>query len=128
MTDPQRAARLWLAVAVATLWLLSVGGEAEAEIPESTFLEALFVERPSRKRRRSGTHWRLVSVFRRGWQRILVAIINQAPLPCGTFMPEAWPTFEANQRGPDFNTPVAEAGVLVCSMSVHLEVGLGSIL
>lgn len=128
MTDPQRAARLWLAVAVATLWLLSVGGEAEAEIPESTFLEALFVERPSRKRRRSGTHWRLVSVFRRGWQRILVAIINHAPLPCGTFIPEAWPTFEANQRGPDFNTPVAEAGVLVCSMSVHLEVGLGAIL
>jgi len=115
-------------VAVATLWLLSVGGEAEAEIPESTFLEALFVERPGRKRRRSGTHWRLVSVFRRGWQRILVAIINHAPLPGGTFIPEAWPTFGENQRGPDFSTQVADAGVLVCSMSVHLEVGLGAIL
>src|SRR5918996_4438763 len=33
MSDPQRAARLWLAVAVATLWLLSVGGEAEETIP-----------------------------------------------------------------------------------------------
>jgi hypothetical protein len=28
MTDPERAARLWLAVAVVTLWLLSVGGAA----------------------------------------------------------------------------------------------------
>ena len=36
MTQPERAARLWLAVAVATLWLLSVGGEADATIPVST--------------------------------------------------------------------------------------------
>ena len=33
MTKPDRAARLWLAVAVATLWLLRVGGEADATIP-----------------------------------------------------------------------------------------------
>ncbi len=39
MTDPDRAARLWLAVAVATLWLLSVGGAAEASVPESTLLD-----------------------------------------------------------------------------------------
>jgi hypothetical protein len=34
MTQPDRAARLWLAVAVATLWLLSVGGVAEDTIPD----------------------------------------------------------------------------------------------
>jgi hypothetical protein len=39
MTKPERAARLWLAVAVATLWLLSVGGEAEETIPASTVPE-----------------------------------------------------------------------------------------
>lgn len=33
MSDPQRAERLWLAVAVATLWVLALGGEAE-EQPE----------------------------------------------------------------------------------------------
>ena len=38
MRDPQRAARLWLAVAVATLWLLSVGGLAEDTLPVSTLL------------------------------------------------------------------------------------------
>ena len=37
MTDPVRASRLWLAVAVATIWLLSVGGEGDETIPESTF-------------------------------------------------------------------------------------------
>jgi hypothetical protein len=28
MVDPERATRFWLAIAVATLWVLSVGGEA----------------------------------------------------------------------------------------------------
>ncbi|BBL74966.1 transposase [Methylomagnum ishizawai] len=32
MEDPERAERLWLAIALATWWLLSVGGEAEAGI------------------------------------------------------------------------------------------------
>jgi hypothetical protein len=41
MTEPQRAARLWLAVAVATLWLLSVGGMADAAIPDSTLQNLL---------------------------------------------------------------------------------------
>ncbi len=33
MTDPARATRLWLAIAVATLWVVSVGGEADAMQP-----------------------------------------------------------------------------------------------
>lgn len=37
MTDPDRAARLWLAVARATRWLLRVGGEADAVIAIATF-------------------------------------------------------------------------------------------
>ena len=39
MTDAERATRLWLAIAVATLWLLRVGGEAEATMPDSTLLD-----------------------------------------------------------------------------------------
>jgi len=35
MTDPARATRLWLAIAVATLWVISVGGEADATEPVS---------------------------------------------------------------------------------------------
>ena len=39
MTQPDRAVRLWLAVAVAILWLLSVGGEVDATLSVSTFLD-----------------------------------------------------------------------------------------
>ena len=36
MDDPSRAERLWLAYAVATLFLVSVGGQAEANLPPSS--------------------------------------------------------------------------------------------
>src|SRR5262249_42746146 len=36
MRDPERAARLWLAVAVATLWLVSVGGGAGETVGAGT--------------------------------------------------------------------------------------------
>jgi hypothetical protein len=90
MTQPDRAARLWLAVAVATLWLLSVGGEADATIPASTVLDVTaLVSQPPRTL--EATRLRLVSVFRRGWTLILVALLDQASLPMGRFVPEPWP-------------------------------------
>ena len=90
MTKPDRAARLWLAVAVATLWLLSVGGEAEATIPVSTVPDVTALV-PGQPRTRRATRLRLVSVFRRGWNLILVALLDHAPLPLGRFIPEPWP-------------------------------------
>ena len=94
MRDPERAARLWLAVAVATLWLLSVGGAADETIPVSTLLDvtALCPERP---RTRRATRLRLVSVFRQGWVALLVALLRQEPLPEGRFVPEPWPAVPA---------------------------------
>jgi Transposase DDE domain len=91
MTDPARAARLWLAVAVATLWVLSVGGATDATIPASTLLDVT-VLCPSPPRSRRATRLRLVSVFRRGWVELLVALLRQEPLPQGRFVPEPWPT------------------------------------
>ena len=90
MTDPQRAARLWLAVAVATLWLLSVGGMAEEALPESTLLPLADDDGPA-FRPRGATPLRLVSIFRQGWITILVALLNQHRLPRGRFVPEPWP-------------------------------------
>ena len=87
MTDPQRAARLWLAVAVATLWLLSVGGLAEDTIPESTLLPLADDDVPA-ARSRQATRLRLVSIFRRGWIIILMALLNRHRLPWGRFKPE----------------------------------------
>ena len=91
MTDPQRAARLGLAVAVATVWLLSVGGRAEERIPESTLLPLAADDVPASRVRRA-TQLRLVSVFRQGWILILVALLNQRHLPRGRFIPEPWPS------------------------------------
>jgi hypothetical protein len=90
MSDPQRAARLWLAVAVATLWLLSVGGAAEETVPVSTLLPLPADGFPTLRPRRA-TRLRLVSVFRQGWITILVALLNQRRLPLGRFVPEPWP-------------------------------------
>ena len=98
MTKPDRAARLWLAVAVATLWLLSVGGEADATIPASTVLITALV--PTLPRTRRATRLRLVSVFRRGWNLLLVALLDQAPLPLGRFIPEPWPAIPVPEEEP----------------------------
>jgi hypothetical protein len=110
MTQPDRAARLWLAVAVAMLWLLSVGGLAEETIPESTLLD---VQAPltARRRQRRATRLRLVSIFRRGWITILVALLQQAPLPVGAFLPEPWP-----------KVPALEASRVVPDLEVHHHV------
>ncbi|MFC1713025.1 transposase [Candidatus Poribacteria bacterium] len=98
MTDPKRAERLWLAVSVATLWLLSVGGEAEAEaeamasIPEGVFPDIVdcLGQCAKPRRQRKEAKLRLVSVFRRGWITILVSLIRHEPLPLGRFIPEPW--------------------------------------
>ena len=96
MTDPHRAARLWLAVAVATLWLLSVGGEADATIPIETVLP-LPVDGFRSQRQRQATRLRLVSIFRQGWMLLLVALLNHRRLPLGHFVPEPWPSPEPNE-------------------------------
>jgi hypothetical protein len=64
MTDPARAARLWLAVAVATLG--GVRGGGAATIPAGT-LPDVRARCPGDRRPRRATRWRLVSVLRRGW-------------------------------------------------------------
>ena len=99
MTKPERAARLWLAVAVATLWLLSVGGEADETIPASTVPDVTALV-PEQLRTRRATRLRLVSVFRRGWNLILVALLDHAPLPMGRFVPEPWPAVPVPEEEP----------------------------
>ncbi len=95
MAEPHRAARLWLAVAVATLGVLSVGGEAEDTIPVGT-LPALPANLLPPHRQRQATRLRLDSIFRRGWQCILVALLHHRPLPTGRLVPEPWPDIETS--------------------------------
>jgi hypothetical protein len=98
-TDPHRAARLWLAVAVAPLWLLSVGGEAEDTIPGGTLL-LLPTSLLSSARQRQATRLRLVSGLRQGGIVIVVALLNPHRLPTGRFVPEPWPHSETRRTKP----------------------------
>src|SRR5712692_7871018 len=109
MHDPERAARLWLAVAVATWWLLSVGGAAEETIPASTLLDVTELC-PERSRSRRATRLRRGSVFRQGWVALLVALLRQEPLPTGRLVPAPWPavpSWEEEAREPQQAMPKA---------------------
>jgi len=47
MEDPAGAERLWLAVAVASIWVVSVGGAVDAQRPASGLDNDLPAPRPS---------------------------------------------------------------------------------
>src|SRR2546430_13533564 len=78
MTDPARASRLWLAIAVTTLWVVSVGGEVEVTTPEPTLspLPQLHIARRCSTPR---SRLRLLSCFAQGVRRIFVALPNGEP-------------------------------------------------
>lgn len=77
-TDPERVARFWLVLAVATLWVVSVGSAAEVAVLASTT-----TGRPPA---------RSLSCFRRGVLAVLTALLTGGPLPTARFVPEPWPT------------------------------------
>lgn len=95
ITDPKRAERFWLVIAVATLWVVSVGGEADATLPASTFDE-LPEMHVARRRPSKRSQPRLLSCFRRGVLVILVALLCGRALPLGHFYPEPWPASESS--------------------------------
>lgn len=97
MTDPARAERLWLALAVATLWLVSVGGAAdphlsassfppESDLPSSNSVDALATPLGTATTLQKTT--RSLSCFRRGFLCLLASLLNHLPLPLGHFVPE----------------------------------------
>ena len=109
MRDPDRAARLWLAVAVAPWWWLSVGEAADETMPVSTRLDVTGWC-PERPRTRRATRLRLVRVCRQGWVTLLGALRRQEPLPQGRFVPEPWPVvppLEEEVPAPDRVMPIA---------------------
>ena len=116
MTDRARAARLWLACAVVTLWGLSVGGMAEGALPASTLAD-LPVTHIARRQRSNHTYPRWLSIFRRGLLHDLAALITGAAWPDSRFVqtapthrparpllpwppvPHEKPTLERGERG-----------------------------
>lgn len=86
-----RAQRRWLAIALATGWLLSVGGEAEAALPVATLPTV-----PGAARRQNNG-WRLVGIFRQGWNLMIAALLGHQMIPVAHAVPEPWPTLPQNQ-------------------------------
>ncbi len=99
MHDPARVSRFWLVLAVATLWVVSVGSDAEDAAPRS-HLEAL----PTTHVARRATSGRAVpcrlSCFRRGITVITQALLAGHALPLGRFCPAPWPTHQASGQKP----------------------------
>lgn len=89
MTDPARAARLWLALAVATLWSVSVGGAAEAHAPVSG-LAAMQTVAEGQSPDAPRPQVRSVSCFRRGQLTLLAECLRIGRLAFGVFQPEPW--------------------------------------
>jgi len=92
IADPKRSERHWLAIAVATLWAVSVGGEADATLPESSIDELPELHIARKKKTKEYSRPRLISCFRRGVLVILVRLIAGQKLRLGRFYPEPWPT------------------------------------
>jgi hypothetical protein len=90
MTHPRRAERLWLAMAVAMLWVISVGCQAEATLPVPD-LESLPETHIARQKTQGRRPPRRVSCFRRGRLVIIAALCAGLPLPTGQLHPEPWP-------------------------------------
>lgn len=90
MRDPGRAERFWLALAVATLWTVSVGGQADALLPASQ-LEDLPILHIARRSKKHPAPPRQLSCFQRGLMTILIALLNRHPFPVGYLIPEPWP-------------------------------------
>ena len=91
MSDPARAARLWLALATASLWVVSLGGEADALSPNYDLSHLPLTHIARRSKNNLSTQHRIHSCFARGIIKILISLINQDPVSLGSFIPEPWP-------------------------------------
>ena len=75
VTDPERASRQWVALALATLWLVEVGHEAERlGLPTG-----------------SGKGVRTHRLFQVGLAVIVARLVRGEELPRGSFRTQPWP-------------------------------------
>jgi hypothetical protein len=93
MLDPERAERLWLALAVSTLWVVGVGSQAEVTLAPKQ-VEQLPPTHIARKTAGTGTkgpRGRELSCVTRGRLRLLAAVWQGEAWPEASLWPEPWP-------------------------------------
>jgi len=93
MLDPQRAERLWLALAVSTLWVVGVGSQAEVSRPPTQLdrLPPRHVARQTAGRGTKGPRGRELSCVTRGRLCLVAAVYLGETWPQAALWPEAWP-------------------------------------
>ena len=94
MQNAHRVKRLWLAMAVAQVWAVSVGCQAEAKQEQTqagTSLPARHIARRRRKRPADQPPERRLSCVVRGRLDLMAALFTAESLPQGKLLPEAWP-------------------------------------
>jgi hypothetical protein len=97
LRDPARVERHWLVLAVATLWVVTVGGAAEAQGAE-TGLEGVPELGAGKAGRNRASRARLVSCFRRGIVAVLVGLITGSVPVEERFWPQPWPDGSTRPR------------------------------
>lgn len=91
---PDRAERMWLALALATLWVVAVGGEHERGEEAQETVPRLPATDAHRRGPEGAGAKRVVSVFCQGIALILAMLIRgEIPLP-KRWYPEPWPGIE----------------------------------
>ncbi|MEG3923204.1 transposase [Microcoleus sp. POL10_C6] len=91
LRDPLRAERHWLAMAVATLWMVTVGGGADSAPPESLF-EQLPQGHIAKQRSRRSDRGRQLSCFLQGLLNVVANLLNGQPIVLGRLFPQSWPS------------------------------------
>jgi hypothetical protein len=103
MLDAGRVERLWLAMAVAMVWMVGVGSHADSQRPVACFeqLPQTHIARQRLQRAPTQLPVRRLSCLQRGRLVLLAALFKAEPLPLATFVPEPWPqTVTPPKRGP----------------------------
>jgi hypothetical protein len=93
MQDAGRVERLWLAMAVAMVWMVSLGTQAESQLPAACpeHLPEQHIARKRMKRASSQPPVRRLSCAQRGRLVLLAALLQAEDLPIGRLLPENWP-------------------------------------
>ena len=109
MSNPARAERLWLVIAVATLWTVSVGCAAEVALPVPVLAD-LPAQHVARRHVSGRPRRREVSCFRRGRLVLIAALCGGHELPLGRLIPEPWPkSLDSVMQHPRARIPLRKA-------------------
>ena len=86
LTNPERAERHWLAMAVALLWMVTLGGESETRSDDELISDA----KPSS----STNSTRQVSCFLNGLLTVLARLLKGQPITLGRLLPISFNDFQ----------------------------------